>query len=245
VDDSGHLMAALDTYVQQNRSLLETVVPGLVDIIRPFRRRPMDQTDTAGLFSALYGSVWAAHRQAGELARTYYDNERAERTGLDPVPLYLAQYERDWALEALLPPLVNLQRATSRVEEYGETPRIIGASNSVVGAAVTEIRAGGRHTIRRGIEADPVALGWARVETGGSSCPFCTIQISRGPVFKSEGEPDNTFHLGCDCRAVPVFDENWPGRDQYLAAEEAVRAASRKARREGITLQKALQENNS
>src|SRR5690606_40171214 len=29
----------------------------------------------------------------------------------------------------------------------------------------------------------------------------------------------NRWHDGCDCKVVPVFDENWSGRDQWLAAE--------------------------
>ena len=70
--------------------------------------------------------------------------------------------------------------------------------------------------------------------------------VSRGPVFKSELkagakhegaaeilETRNDFnddeldelmtrwHPGCDCKVVPVFDQNnWQGRDDYLRMEE-------------------------
>ena len=56
---------------------------------------------------------------------------------------------------------------------------------------------------------------------------------SRGPVYSSAAEAGrgqasdrdyaagiNTYHTNCDCLVVPIYDyENWPGRDQWLAAE--------------------------
>ena len=101
--------------------------------------------------------------------------------------------------------------------------------------------------------------GWARVATGAETCDFCLTMISRGPVyFSSEtagftghddamldafddlpfeeyldftGEHIEEWHDNCDCRVVPVFDtRDWPGRDQYLIAQEMWVEASREAR---------------
>ena len=74
---------------------------------------------------------------------------------------------------------------------------------------------------------------WARVLTGAENCGFCVMLASRGPVYSSAAEAGrgqasdrdyaagiNTYHTNCDCLVVPIYDyENWPGRDQWRAAE--------------------------
>ncbi len=83
-------------------------------------------------------------------------------------------------------------------------------------------------------ESRPV-LGWARVATGLETCGWCLMLVSRGPVYKtpksggSKFDEDTTvaalaadkdvtdfmkeWHVGCDCKVVPVFDKaNWPGK---------------------------------
>ena len=74
---------------------------------------------------------------------------------------------------------------------------------------------------------------WARVLTGAENCGFCVMLASRGPVYSSAAEAGrgqasdsdyaagiNTYHTNCDCLVVPIYDyANWPGRDQWLAAE--------------------------
>ncbi|MGH8877005.1 MAG: hypothetical protein ACRD0P_06665, partial [Stackebrandtia sp.] len=100
---------------------------------------------------------------------------------------------------------------------------------------------GGRDTIRRSINHDRLALGWARV-TDGDPCWLCAMQASRGPVFKSKRSAILTadgqrYHDRCGCGAEPVYTKNapWPGdaRDfqklwndvaKGLPADEARRA---------------------
>ena len=74
---------------------------------------------------------------------------------------------------------------------------------------------------------------WARVLTGAENCGFCVMLASRGPVYSSAAEAGrgqasdrdyaagiNTYHTNCDCLVVPIYDyANWPGRDQWRAAE--------------------------
>ena len=74
---------------------------------------------------------------------------------------------------------------------------------------------------------------WARVLSGAENCGFCVMLASRGPVYSDaeaagRGEASdrdyaagiNTYHTNCDCLVVPIYDyANWPGRDQWLAAE--------------------------
>jgi hypothetical protein len=72
---------------------------------------------------------------------------------------------------------------------------------------------GGRATLLTVVEADPEALGWARV-TDGDPCAFCAMLASRGPVYKSRGAASFEPHDGCGCSVEPVFDRaaQWPGR---------------------------------
>src|SRR5699024_4357875 len=95
--------------------------------------------------------------------------------------------------------------------------------------------------------------GWARVATGAETCAWCLMLVSRGPVYHEASTagldlPDeeaieaigrgadlsefmDRWHPNCDCKVVPVFDENdWPGREAWKAAEEKWIDASRDAK---------------
>lgn len=91
-----------------------------------------------------------------------------------------------------------------------------------------------RDTVIRSARHDPARPAWARVPRGASTCAWCTILASRGPVYHSEQSAierwDGTrFHADCDCQAVPVWrgDELPEGYDpaglfeMYAVAREA------------------------
>lgn len=87
-------------------------------------------------------------------------------------------------------------------------------------------------------DKDRQPAAWARVLTGAENCGFCVMLASRGPVyssardagrlhasaaFKDAGALDyvNSYHPGCDCVVVPVYDfGDWPGRDSYKELED-------------------------
>jgi hypothetical protein len=78
---------------------------------------------------------------------------------------------------------------------------------------------------------------WARVLTGPTSCSFCVMMASRGPVYESnenavrsgpgktmfEGTEVAAVHDGCDCVTafVPKGSKTWEGRAQWLALKKA------------------------
>lgn len=97
--------------------------------------------------------------------------------------------------------------------------------------------------------------GWARVATGNETCAFCLMLISRGPVYLSAqgagldlhdagaaaavgngedvSEWMNEWHIGCDCKVVPVYDKlDWPGMDAAQRALDLWIDASRAATQE-------------
>lgn len=71
-------------------------------------------------------------------------------------------------------------------------------------------------------------VGWARVLTGRSSCGFCVMLASRGPVYSSAHHAGkggaggrDKFHNNCDCMVVPVYKStDWAGRREYEELRE-------------------------
>ena len=174
--------------------------------------------------------------------------------------IFLAPYEPAWLIEATEP----------NRKEWTEKPVTDKAIIKLAQRLTKEVQNGGRQTQIKAAETDPAGddqpterpaniietLGpvipfdqsrrlrgvrYARVAGGGESCGFCTMLISRGPVYHSfvtAGAPQssqqifedyartrnvelldgltNRFHPNCDCRVVPVFDQSdWPGKSEY------------------------------
>ena len=94
--------------------------------------------------------------------------------------------------------------------------------------------------------------GWARVATGRETCAWCLMLVSRGPVYAKPGNAGldlsateaqqkiglgtdvsefmTQWHVGCDCKVVPVFrNNNWPGFEAQQTAEQHYITASRRA----------------
>lgn len=82
-------------------------------------------------------------------------------------------------------------------------------------------------------------VGWARVLTGPTSCSFCAMLASRGPVYSSResalgrgGNPLNLYHTAhlnktgklvggnCDCIAELVVGPHWEGADAHAGLED-------------------------
>lgn len=104
----------------------------------------------------------------------------------------------------------EIKRRTARHE-----PEPVAMRNSFVaaaGAASRHVLTGGRETQLTLVEADEVALGWARV-TDGDPCSFCAVLASRGPAYKTKASAGFSAHDNCACTAEAVFARtaDWPG----------------------------------
>ena len=69
---------------------------------------------------------------------------------------------------------------------------------------------GSRGTLLDLADADPKAIGYARVSKTGKPCGWCAMLISRGAVYKSaesagDAEGVDQFHDNDQCYAEPVF----------------------------------------
>ena len=237
----------LDEYVQGQRRLNWSLLSVLVAVLNPYRPREVTRTEWTGLVAAMFPLVQQARTESARMAREFYDSERQRHVPDDDLhPIYLADYYRPERLYEALEPA-----AESFLEEDSDEDDLA----VVIHFATKQVEQAGRDTIREAVEGgtnqepDRRVQGWARVAGGGESCAFCTIMISRGPVYKFDTagleaaseeeavelwreynrtgneqrlmEMMNRWHPNCDCKVVPVFDRaDWPGRDQYLEVEK-------------------------
>lgn len=134
------------------------------------------------------------------------------------------------------------EKATKTAVRVDESNR---NDSQVVKVVADRVRRGVEHHVRaaaRDMVADTQALsrdkpiGYARMLTGSENCAFCAMLASRGPVYRTKetasekASPDidpvtglsiTTYHIGCDCVTVPVFDEeDWEGVDAFDALQE-------------------------
>lgn len=86
-----------------------------------------------------------------------------------------------------------------------------------------------RETVTAVAARDRRARGWARV-SGGAECGFCLVLVSRGPVYSQQGGGFRA-HDRCRCSAVPVYGDDWAGREAYERASSVYSEATRGAGR--------------
>ena len=230
--------ATYEEYTAAHALLTAALIKRLVEMLVPYQSVTLLPRAWVNLLSKMYPIVERYRYDSGELARQFHDYERRRRLDeIDdtedlpafedvdndsdiPVPtkqrrhdVYLSGYDPDWFYDAMEP-----TRETFSKQDADDS-----ALRNVVQTAVKEVENGGRSTMRRAVETDPRAIGWARVQGGNESCAFCLVMISRGPVYKSAESAGSMsqWHDNCDCKVVAVYNKNsWTGRDAYLAAEQ-------------------------
>lgn len=95
---------------------------------------------------------------------------------------------------------------------------------------------------------DDRIVGWARVDFTPPTCPFCTMLVSRGPVYKSAETAGrdpaggrNRFHHGDTCSVVLVTKatrDSYPGIEHTREAERMWIEASKGAASGAETLER-------
>lgn len=231
----------LEEYAQAQLSISAALAALVARVLYPFRFIPLLDRDWISILASIYPSVERARKESAELARRFYDDQRQEHwPSRDRHDTYLANYKFEWFVEAMQPAKAKMLQPGA-----GES-----AVSEATLRAVKEVENGGRRTLIQAVETERYAVGWARVATGRETCGFCMMLVSRGAVFTSAedagldlddtsaiqllkkvdaGDEDaqaeldelmNRWHIGCDCKVVPVFDrKNWPGREEYLRAK--------------------------
>jgi hypothetical protein len=226
----------LSQYSRAQRSIVAQAVQAILNIFIPYRGSQITQTSWRFIVRGIFPIVDSARRESAVLMRQYYDSQRLEHLGDNDYDIDLPSYELDW-LEESLRPVFN----EARVIEFDDA-KVVETSLRIA----KEIENGGRRTALNAVRGETRRVGFARVATGRETCAFCLMLVSRGPVYKTELkagakhegaaeilETKNTvsddelddlmtrWHPGCDCKVVPVFDEdNWQGRDDFLRMED-------------------------
>lgn len=248
---------AFEAYNQAERLTLAQILAFAILYFQSWQAEEQTDTQWRSIIDLIFPYVQAYRLASARAARSYYDRERdtylftqaldldklsngTSTTDFERFPIFLANYKEEYLREALEPVREKFQRENTTD----------GAVKTAAGIVGKQVLNGGRRTLIRAVEKDPVVQGWARVQGGNESCAFCWMLISRGPVYTSAENAginaDNThavelfrqhqefgfsdildelmtrWHENCDCRVVPVFDKakDWPGKDDFLAAQK-------------------------
>lgn len=188
-----------EEYVEQQSGIGVALALVLLRALRPFQDIEIGRNRWIRMLASIYPAVLRARYDAARLARQFYDDERS-RVLEDRLrhEVFLAEYDPGWFMEAMEPARATFAKANATDQ----------ARDHVIQIALKEMENGGRRTIRRAVESDDKAIGWARVEGGGESCGFCLMLISRGPVYKDQGGNDGARKAGLnadDDLAVEVW----------------------------------------
>jgi len=236
-------------YGRQKESLIDELLEALSLLFSQFIRPKVSQPDWYRFTSAAYQQVIPYREEATDLAREFYDANRALQTG-DPTRNNFYKddyYPLEWFQEALEPVYDSLQNMELSDDRNGQLVEVAHRTAKVVEDA-------GRRTTFEGIRSEGRPVRWARFDPRPPTCAFCTMLISRGPVYLSAasagGDMDDIearqywrdqdtdrmnaemihWHPGCTCIVVPVYDmQNYPTRVQEDAAFEIYKKARRKA----------------
>lgn len=187
-----------------------------------FARVPLDWAQWIQLLNMLFPEIESRRYQAAELARQFYDQQRAEVfPELPRNDRPLEGYTFEWFVQNMEPTRKQMSEMDSR-------------SNAVahlVLRAVREVENAGRRQLIHAVENDfdldeflesagrparstepktRLVKGWARVATGRETCAWCLMLVSRGPVY-----------MAADTAGLDLSDET---AQRMIAAGEDVSA---------------------
>lgn len=244
-----------DEYQAQQAVISASIVRYVLQFGKLFAKPALSLVDWLRFVDFLYPTVVLHRQQAAQLARTFYDAQRAGHYPELPrndVPL--EGYTTERFAKDIDPARKRMQQADSTEDAVGQ----------VALQAVRSVENAGRQQIIHAVQDDSqlqeaqkaggskVVRGWARVATGRETCAWCLMLVSRGPVYYSaesagldldsgsaermiaagEDVSDNMqqWHPGCDCKVVPVFkNEGWPGQAAQQRALQAWNDATKTA----------------
>lgn len=240
----------ISEYARRKQRILTRMLAALLYVFQQFLRRVMTPRLWDQLMVVSYRVMKPFRDEGTQLAREFYDDNRAEQLpNAERHDIFTDDhYPERWYRETMLPVYQKLQR-TGDVENAVE--------ESV--ARVTKVYEDAqRRTLIQGIASDtsqPIK-GFARFDPRPPTCAFCTMMISRGPVYNKsrdgntagwpfdakrleklilDDDPDeinelmNKWHPKCTCIVVPVYKySNYPSEAQEKDALE-IYIAGRKA----------------
>ncbi|ERB55493.1 hypothetical protein N806_31225 [Rhodococcus sp. P27] len=232
-----------EEYSAQQAVISAAIARYVMSLGELFQEPQVNVSQWVRLLELLFPEIKRQREQASELARRFYDSQRALYfPGVHRRPL--EDYKFEWFVEAMEPSRRRFSQKDAPDHAVGDLARRV----------VKEVENGGRRQIIRAVETDhtvPVR-GWARVATGRETCAWCLMLISRGPIYMgadtagldlddttaqrmiAAGEDVSEYmtqwHAGCDCKVVPVFSyKQWHGKEAAGQALKLWNEATREA----------------
>lgn len=203
-----------DMHVEQMK-LTRALAAALARLLSPFVGVTLTKATLRTIAVAILPVLRANREKQRALAERYYTElKHAGMPESPPVPRPPIRDVDETAITNLL----------SNTLEVGKPIRADSVETVIVKTDQVARNAQRNQTVAYSF-ADKDVLGWARVDPKPPTCSFCTMLISRGPVYTTaETAGDrNHYHGGCTCIPVLVLKSqknSWPGRDKFLEAEK-------------------------
>lgn len=202
-------MEILQALRVRNR-VAEALAKSMSNALTPFLGRELSQALLGRLGAVTRPQVSAARDKLQKLARVQYLDFVADKNPIrDPK---LSRFtEESWA--------ATIEKVTSDEEESFTEDHL----EMLVRKGDFWARDAERGALIDYALNDKRIGRWARIDPEPPSCPWCTLQISRGAIFHSDLTALSHFHTGCTCSVVlvkPGEEDSFPGvelRDAALA----------------------------
>jgi hypothetical protein len=248
----------INEYAQRKSNILGRMLAALFFVLRQFITPFMTRQAWNVLMHVVYRVIKPFRDEATELSRQFYDDNRASQTGeTQRHDIFTDDYfPEEWMRETLEPTFRDFQK----------TRNAEGALTDISNRLIKVVEDAQRRTLIRGVETDtsqPVKA-WARFDPRPPTCAFCTMMISRGPVYQNStagsklddlsaaelwekndtdamNEMMNKWHPGCTCVVVPVYSTiSYPTQHQEDEAFEIYKEARKRAKAKGDVSFKAI-----
>ncbi len=236
----------LNTYARRKQSILNRMLAALLYVFQSFIRGYMSAREWNDMMTVTYRVMKPYRDEGTQLAREFYDSNRAAQLpDKDRHDIFTDDfYPERWYREAMMP----VYQAT----QQGASPEV--AVEEAVARVTKVYEDAQRRTLIQGVRDDvgqPIR-GFARFDPRPPTCAFCTMMISRGPVYHEgnagfpfdterlerlilDDKPDeinelmNKWHPKCTCIVVPVYKyDNYPTQEQEKEAFEIYKKARKK-----------------
>jgi hypothetical protein len=237
----------INQYAAAKTRLLNRMLAALLYVFQQFLRGRITAREWDQAMSVTYRILKPYRDEGTQLARQFYDDNRAaQQPSKERHDIFTDDhYPEQWYRQEMRPVFDNLIKHRDPAVAVEES---LARATKVVEDAQ-------RRTLIEGIRSDtdsPVR-GFARFDPRPPTCAFCTMMISRGPVYTSASnagfpfdterleksilnddtdainELMNKWHPKCTCIVVPVYKySGYPSESQENEAlkiyEKAVKA---------------------
>lgn len=193
-----------DQYRELQNQINRPVAAQVIGLLRAATLVTDSQWLRLGL--VVYDLVSTQRSVSTQLARAYYASlAPSGRTPPVPAPDYTAEMT---------------QKSLGRVQQSwtdATAPQRAELAARGAAIAVRHVEQAGRETVVQATRED--GAKWARYDSKPPCCSWCTLMISRGPVYLSAETGGFLAHDFDTCSVEPVFPgRDWHGRKQYEAA---------------------------